>query len=122
MPTARKPDYRPGINMALKTPPHAFEATVRFYRDVHGFEQLADKLPNVCFQFREKRLWIDNVPTQSRSELRLEVIADDPAAAAAHLAAAGIVRCDAIEPLPQGFEGFWIMDPAGTVCIVAKQS
>ncbi|MDX2177550.1 MAG: hypothetical protein SF028_13880 [Candidatus Sumerlaeia bacterium] len=57
------PAYRPGINMALKTPPHAYEATVRFYRDIIGLEQL-----------------------------------------------------------PDGFIGFWIMDPAGTVCLVAKES
>jgi len=26
-----------------------------------------------------------------------------------------VVRCDAIEPLPEGFQGFWIANSAGIV-------
>jgi len=29
------------------------------------------------------------------------------------------VRCNEIEPLPEGFRGFWIADPAGIVHLVA---
>ena len=34
---------------------------------------------------------------------------------AAYLAEAGIVRCDAIEPLDEGFRGGWITNPASIV-------
>jgi hypothetical protein len=30
------------------------------------------------------------------------------------------VRCDQIEPLPEGFEGFWIANPAAIAHLVAK--
>ena len=34
------------------------------------------------------------------------------------LIAAGVARCDAIEPLPQGFDGFWISSPAGIIHLI----
>jgi hypothetical protein len=34
--------------------------------------------------------------------------------------AAGVVRCDRVEPLPEGFEGFWIASPASIVHLLAK--
>ena len=51
----------------------------------------------------------------SRAEIWLEVVADHLPAAARHLEAAGVVRCDSVEPLPEGFEGFWIWSPASIV-------
>ena len=35
-----KPDFRAGQNIAMKVPAHEFEATVAFYRNVAGLEQL----------------------------------------------------------------------------------
>lgn len=116
-----KPSFQAGRNIALKTPPHAYEATVRFYREVIGLEQVERLLPNVCFQFGDKQLWIDNVPTLSRSELWLEITTDDHKAAARHFEAMGVIRCDAVEPLPPDHAGFWIMDPASTVCHVVNR-
>jgi catechol 2,3-dioxygenase-like lactoylglutathione lyase family enzyme len=113
-----KPHFQAGRNIALKTPPHAYEATVRFYGEVLGLPQIERLLPNVCFEFGDKQLWIDRVPALSRSELWLEITTDDHEAAARHFEEMGIVRCDAIEPLPPGHKGFWIMDPASTVCHV----
>jgi hypothetical protein len=40
--------------------------------------------------------------------------------AAEHLARAGVVRCDPIEPLPPGFRGGWIMSPANIVHMVRE--
>ncbi|MGH8490712.1 MAG: hypothetical protein ACREXS_18080 [Gammaproteobacteria bacterium] len=41
-------------------------------------------------------------------------------AASTHFKAAGVVRCDEIEPLPEGFDGFWISNPASIIHIVSK--
>ena len=50
----------------------------------------------------------------------LEVIADDVAAASQHLADAATVRCDGIEALPPDLQGFWIVNPADVVHLVAR--
>ncbi len=109
-----------GRNIAMKVPPHLHEATVRFYRDVLGLEELDPGSPDVSFRFGANRLWIDRVAGMSQAEIWLELVADDLPAAAGRLEAAGVVRCDAIEPLPEGFEGFWIASPASIVHLVAK--
>ncbi|MGU3522152.1 hypothetical protein ACLBW2_03515 [Enterobacteriaceae bacterium C23F] len=33
----------------------------------------------------------------------------------------GVVRCDAVEPLPEGFKGGWIMSPCGIVHMVREE-
>jgi len=112
--------YRGGRNIAMKVPPHQYEATVRFYRDVLGLKRLENHPPEVGFEFGGCQLWIDRVPSLSQAEVWLEIATDDIAAAAKHFSGAGVVRCDEIEPLPQGFEGFWISNPASIVHIVSK--
>lgn len=113
--------FSAGANIALKVPPHQFDATVRFYRDVLGFEQLGEHAPAVVFKFGLNNLWIDRVPTVSQAELWLEVLTNDLVGAAAHLQAADIVRCDEIEPLPADLRGFWISSPAAIVHMVEEQ-
>lgn len=55
----------------------------------------------------------------SQAELWLEIVADDAAEAAHDLAkAAGVTRCDEIEPLPEGGSSFWITSPAAVVHLV----
>jgi len=107
-------------NIAMKVPPHQYEATVAFYRDVVGLKQLDIHPPHVGFEFGSNHLWIDSVPGMSQAELWLELATDDVASAAAHLQAAGVVRCDEIEPLPEGFKGFWITSPAAIVHMVKR--
>lgn len=110
-----------GPNLAMKVPPHQWEATVAFYRDVLGLEALAPftgEPPSVGFVFGASRLWIDRVAGMSQSELWLEVTADDPEAAAEHLAAANVVRCDEIEALEPDSPRFWISSPASIIHLV----
>ncbi len=107
-----------GRNIAMKVPPHQFDQTVRFYRDVIGLEPLAEHLPSIVFQFGPGLLWIDNIPTLSQAEIWLELRTGDTKAAGKHLESANVVRCDAIETLPEGFDGFWIVNPAGIVHLV----
>ena len=117
------PDFAGGRNIAMKVPPHLWDETVRFYRDVVGFkviEHAPTTPPSVCFEFGANKLWIDRVDGLSQAEVWLELGTSDVQAAAGHLESAGIVRRDEIEPLPEGFEGFWIQNPASVIHMVRK--
>jgi hypothetical protein len=104
----------------MKVPPHQYEATVIFYRDVIGLMPITTHAPAVGFVFGDKQLWIDRVAALSQAEIWLEVVTNDTAEAKEHLVAAGAVRCDEIEPLPEGFDGFWISNPASIVHMVSN--
>ncbi|PAU62091.1 hypothetical protein [Pseudomonas indica] len=115
--------FTPGRNMAMKVPPHQWQQTVAFYRDVLGLPVLAEQADSLAFDFGgDRRLWIDRVASMSQAELWLEICSDDPIAAARWLEERGVVRCDAIEPLPEGFEGFWIANPAGIVHLLSRSA
>ncbi|MCR4266374.1 VOC family protein [Nitratireductor sp. ZSWI3] len=113
-----RPGFSGGRNIAMKVPAHQYEATVQFYRDVLGLEPIEELLPSVGFRFGANQLWIDRAPGMSQAELWLEIVTDDTAAAAKHLREAGIARCDAIEPLGESFDGFWISNPAAIIHLV----
>ena len=118
-----KVKFTGGRNLAMKVPPHLWEVTVQFYRAVVGLkviEHAPTVPPSVCFEFGANQLWIDRVDGFSQAEIWLELSASDVQAAASHFKSAGIVRRDEIEPLPEGFEGFWITSPASIIHIVAK--
>ncbi len=99
-----------------------YDATVQFYRDVLGLEAITKHAPSIGFQFGSNNLWIDRVPGMSQAETWLEVVTDDVASAAKHLKAAGIVRCDAIEQLPEGFQAFWVSSPAFIIHLISEES
>ena len=117
-----RPTFAGGPNIAMKVPPHQWEATVAFYRDTLGLEEIPNPfggdVESVGFAFGANQLWIDKVPTMSQAELWLELQTDDTAAAARHLAAAGVARCDEIEPLGDDPSGYWISSPAAIVHLV----
>lgn len=118
-----KPRFEAGRNIAMKVPEHEYEATVAFYRDVLALPMIDGTMrsstESVRFDFGGKVLWIDRVAALSQAEIWLEVLTDDIAAAAAHLARHGCVRRDGIEPLPDGFQGFWISAPPNVIHLVA---
>jgi hypothetical protein len=103
-----------GINIAMKVPPHQYEATIAFYRDVVGLKPFTDKAPAIGFVLGPNRLWIDEAPMMSQAEVWLELFTDDFPGAADHFAKTG-VRCDVIEPLGEGFRGGWITNPANII-------
>lgn len=107
-----------GRNIALKLPPHEFDNAARFYRDVLGLKQLNEHLPSTVFEFGANLLWLDRVETMTQAELWLELRAHDTASAAKHLERAGVTRCDAVETLPDGFDGFWISGPGNIIHLV----
>lgn len=116
----KKPKFKAGRNIAMKIPPHEYNHTLIFYRDVLGFE-IDDALgPGVAFIFGDKRLWLDKVETLSQSEIWLEITSDDLNAASEYFNKVGVVRQDDIEILPEDFEGFWIISAAGIVHLVTK--
>lgn len=118
----RKPDVAiaGGRNIAMKVPPHLWDTTVRFYREVIGLEEITRHAPAVGFQFGANQLWIDRVESLSQAELWLELVTDDTRAAAELFEREGIVRRDEIEALPEGFDGYWIQNPASIIHIVAS--
>ncbi|MCW8856879.1 MAG: hypothetical protein OQJ95_05895 [Kangiella sp.] len=119
-----KPDFKPGRNMAMKVPAHEYDKTVAFYRDVLGFELIPldnDEMTNtIRFNFGDKVLWIDRVETVSQAEIWLEVVTDDLEAADEYFQESDVVRCDEIEPLPEGFKGFWISSPSNIIHLVTN--
>ena len=74
----------------------------------------------IGFELGPNKLWIDRAPGLSQAEVWLELFSDDFPRAAERLAKAGVVRCDAIEPLPEGFRGGWIVNPANIVHMVRE--
>lgn len=118
-----KPRFEAGRNIAMKVPEHEYDATVAFYRDVLSLpvinEPASSSSASVRFEFGGKVLWVDRVATLSQAEVWLEICTDDVAAAAVHLARHGCVRRDGIEPLPDGFNGFWISAPPNVIHLIA---
>lgn len=106
----------PGRNIAIKVPAHRWDEMVAFYRDRLGLALLRDGPENLAFAFGDITLWLDRVPHQSQVDVWLELVADDPDAALAHL---GSPKRDELEPL-EGVEGHWTSDPAGVVLLVRK--
>ena len=112
------PRYAAGSNLAMKVPAPLYDQTVTFYRDTLALPLLEDGPETTVFAFGAMKLHLDRCPQMSQAEIWLELICEDTAAAAQHLAAAGVARCDAIEPLPASFDGFWIASPAGIIHLI----
>ncbi|KPJ76261.1 MAG: hypothetical protein AMJ54_12410 [Deltaproteobacteria bacterium SG8_13] len=120
-----KPNFKPGKNIAIKVPLHRYRQTVSFYRDTLGLEPIDRSSPgsgdSVGFKFGDKNLWIDRSTTLSQAEIWLEIETEDIAQAAAFLEKSSIARRDQIEPLPDGFNGFWITSPADIIHLVTGE-
>ena len=72
------------------------------------------------FEFGGKRLWLDKVDHMSQAEIWLEIESDDVEAAAEYLRGHGVTRRDDIEPLPEGFKGFWVTNPANIIHLISQ--
>lgn len=115
------PAFQGAPNIALKIPGNVFEATLAFYRDTLRLPVVERYLPNHVFQFGPSHLWLDRVDDLSHPEVWLELSTADTTAAKEHLAAQGVARCDEVEELPAGFDGFFVRSPPGTVHLVSGQ-
>ncbi|CAB1080359.1 hypothetical protein D1AOALGA4SA_8042 [Olavius algarvensis Delta 1 endosymbiont] len=117
-----KPIFKPGKNIAIKVPPHEYEQTVAFYKDVLGLvlkeASSPDNFESITFEFGDKNLWIDKISGISQAEIWLEIETDNINEAEAYLEAMGCARRDEIEPLPSDFKGFWISSPSNIIHLV----
>lgn len=121
---SKTPQFSGGRNIAIKVPPHLWESTVSFYRDLLALpvvERSNSTHPTMCFEFGSCTLWVDRVDAMSQSEVWLEVRADDVTLASEYLERAGIVRRDEIEALPADFPGFWVQSPGAIVHLVTEE-
>jgi hypothetical protein len=66
------------------------------------------------------RLWLDEVPSYSKSDIWLQLQTSDVERAMAHLKEAGTPVRDELEPLGD-FPGHWISDPAGNILLVSQK-
>lgn len=109
----------------MKVPPHLWDSTVAFYRDVLKQKVVEEGVakssgtPYICFQFGENQLWIDRVSSVSQAEVWLEIKTNDIDAASETLKKAGVVRRDEIEKLPGEMQAFWIQNPASIIHLVS---
>ncbi len=118
------PQFSAGTNIALKVPQHQYQQTLAFYRDILALPQLeaaASATESVRFAFGDKVLWVDCMAGLSQAEIWLEILTDDAEAAARHFQQLGIARRDEIEPLPDGFQGFWIATPSNLIHLVQQR-
>ncbi len=120
-PPPARPSFTGGVNIAMKVPPHTFDRTVAFYRSILGIPVDETEEESVAFRFGPNRLWIDRVPTQTQSDVWLQIETPDIEQAEAHFRRTRTERRDEIETLPDNMEAFWITNPAGIVHLVSKK-
>jgi catechol 2,3-dioxygenase-like lactoylglutathione lyase family enzyme len=113
------PVFEPGRNIAMKLPERLYDETLAFYRDILGLRIVEERDDGALVDFGAVRLHLDRVQHQSQTDLWLEVVTDDVDAAAKFLDRNGVTRCDEVEKLPDGFQGYWIASPSGTIHLVA---
>ena len=120
-----KPDFRPGKNIAIKVPAHEFERMVEFYRIIIGLKQKdansPDEFDSIAFEFGDKNLWVDKISELSQAEVWLEIETDNAADAKSYLEEQGCVIRNEIEPLPTGFNGFWLSSPSNIIHLVNEK-
>jgi predicted enzyme related to lactoylglutathione lyase len=119
-----KPEFKPGRNIAVKVPSHEYEKTLLFYEQILGLQRIPsnspDQFKSVTFEFGDKNLWIDKIAGLSQSEVWLEIVTDDAKTAKSYLSEQGCVFRDEIEPLPEGFKGFWLSGPNNIIHLVVE--
>ena len=106
----------------MKVSPELFDNTVQFYQTILGLPPAHLENPHtgnsVVFDFEGKNLWIDQREGVTQSEIWLEIVADDIEAADIYLSEMGCDRCDEVEPLPNGFKGFWVRGPGSVIHLI----
>ena len=120
-----KPNFRPGKNIAIKVPAHEFERMVEFYKIIIGLKQKdtnsRDDFDSIAFEFGDKNLWVDKISELSQAEVWLEIESDNAADAKSYLEEQGCVIRNEIEPLPSGFNGFWLSSPSNIIHLVNEK-
>jgi len=103
-----------GNNIALKVPSYCYDQTLSFYRDTLGLRFVREELGSPGFEFGSDTLWIDHVPRYPKSDVWLQVFADEIDGAAELMRSHGVPLREEVEPYDDVL-GFWISDPSGTI-------
>lgn len=117
-------NFTGGVNIAIKIPKNKYAETVNFYRDILKLEVIEKPIDNPTVsrthevRFGANTVWLDCVDNYTHSEIWLELNTPDVKQATEYLKHKGIDTCDEIEKIPEN--AHWIMDPAGSVFILAK--
>ena len=117
-------NFTGGVNIAIKIPKNKYADTVNFYRDILKLEVIEKPIDNPTVsrthevRFGANTVWLDCVDNYTHSEIWLELNTPDVKQATEYLKHKGIDTCDEIEKIPEN--AHWIMDPAGSVFILAK--
>ena len=117
-------NFTGGVNIAIKIPKNKYAETVNFYRDILKLEVIEKPIDNPTVsrthevRFGANTVWLDCVDNYTHSEIWLELNTPDVKQATEYLKHKGIDTCDEIEKIPE--DAHWIMDPAGSVFILAK--
>ena len=118
------PKFEAGENIAIKVPPHQFDKTVSFYKDIIKLEEINLTSPGdydaAVFKFGDKNLWIDKMSATGHAEIWLEIKTDNAEKAAQYFDEYGVARRDEIESLPVKFKGFWISSPSNIIHLVCE--
>ena len=120
-----KNKFSGGVNIAIKIPKSKYDQTVTFYRDILKLKVKEKPITNPTVsrthevKFGPNIVWLDCVDNYTHSEVWLELKTPDVESATSYLASKDIHPCDEIEEIPKDMH--WIMDPAGTVFILAKE-
>ena len=113
-----------GVNIAIKIPKNKYDDTVKFYRDILKLDVAERPIKNPTVSrthevnFGNNTVWLDCVDNYTHAEVWLELNTPDVNKATEYLRDKGINTCDELEEIPK--DTHWIMDPAGTVFILAK--
>lgn len=120
-----KPEFKGGINIAIKIPKVHFEETISFYRDILGFPLVEEKgemaTRSYSCQFGPNKLWFDLMENYSQTDVWLELETDDLELATKYLCENNVPLRDEIEPFPEGLEAHWISNPAGIIYLLYSQ-
>ncbi len=110
--------FTAGRNIAMKIPQRDYDAVVRFYTGTLGFPVIDADETGTVVAFGDVRLNLDKVPHQSQTDVWFQVQTRDTTVAKRELAGQGVTICDEVEPLPDGFDGFWVAAPNGVIHLI----
>ena len=92
-----------------------------FYRDTLSLSVLRELENTISFEFGSVHLHVERADRHSHPDIWFELITEDVAAGKAYLDQQGVQRRDEIEKLPDGFNGFWVCNPASVTHLVCDE-
>jgi hypothetical protein len=119
--TENKKLFVGGENVAMSVPRSRLEEVIGFYRDILGIEVRRHGPHSYKVEFGPITLWLDEVDDNQVlvGVICLELQATDTKRAREYLGHHGIETRNDIGPLPENYDGFWIVNPIGVIHLVS---